>query len=276
MSQLFHFEDKGDREVAMRPELTPSLARMAAAKQRDYRKPLKWFGIGRFFRYEKQQKGRLREFYQLNCDILGEEARTADAELIALAIDLMRALGFTNEDFSIRLSDRNAWLDFIDQEGMDTSNPGPFLQVIDKLEREKPEATDAKLAELGTNRNAVEAFIRSAADSSERFAPILEDLSARGMADFVHVDLGIVRGLAYYTGTVFEVFDKRAEMRAVAGGGRYDNLCSVISNGAVDIPACGFAVGDVVIGDFIAIDTVHDILHIALARRCENHFGHAF
>jgi histidyl-tRNA synthetase len=251
VGQLFHFTDKGEREVAMRPELTPTLARMAGARQRDYKKPMKWFGIGRFFRYEKQQKGRLREFYQLNCDILGEASMAADGELIAMAVDLMRGLGFSSDDFFIRLSDRNVWLGFLETQGIDTANAPDFLQIIDKLAREKPDITDQKLTALGTSRIAVEAFIAEAASGAPHFRPLLEDLAARGMADFVKVDLGIVRGLAYYTGVVFEIFDRGAKNRAVAGGGRYDNLCALVSDGASDLPACGFAMGDVVIADFI-------------------------
>ena len=250
LGQLFHFEDRGEREVAMRPELTPSLARMAAARQRDFKKPLRWFGIGQFFRYETPQKGRTREFYQFNIDILGEPAKAADAELVALSIDLMRDLGFSADDFTIRLSDRDVWLDFMRGEAMDIADPGPFLQVIDKLGRDKPEVSAKMLEALGTSRAAVDAFIASGGEN-EHFAPMLQELAARGLSDYVTVDLGIVRGLAYYTGTVFEVFDKGKSMRAVAGGGRYDKLCALMSDGAADIPACGFAMGDVVITDLI-------------------------
>ncbi len=250
LGQLFHFTDRGEREVAMRPELTPTLARMAAAKQRDYKKPLRWFAIGQFFRYEAPQKGRTREFYQFNVDLLGEPSKAADAELVAFAIDLMRDLGFTADDFTLRLSDRDAWLAFLEGEGLDEADPAAFLSIIDKMERERPEVTEDKLKGLGTSREAVDAFIASAAGSAH-FAPVLDDLAARGLADFVTVDLGVVRGLAYYTGTVFEVFDKGRGMRAVAGGGRYDKLVSLISEGAADLPACGFAMGDVVITDLI-------------------------
>ncbi|MDP6858406.1 MAG: histidine--tRNA ligase [Verrucomicrobiales bacterium] len=250
LGQLFHFDDRGERGVAMRPELTPTLARMAAARQRDYKKPLRWFGIGQFFRYEKPQKGRTREFYQLNADILGEESKEADAELIAFAIDLMLALGFTKEDFIIRLSDREAWLEFMRQESIDSSSQEYFLQTIDKIEREKDEATNAALVKIGTTREAVQNFIDTAADN-KHFSSVIDNLHARGLSDYVKVDLNVVRGLAYYTGTVFEVFDTNRNMRAIAGGGRYDKLCSLISDGAADIPACGFAMGDVVITDLI-------------------------
>ncbi|MCP4848795.1 MAG: histidine--tRNA ligase [Verrucomicrobiaceae bacterium] len=250
LQQLFHFEDRGDRSVAMRPELTPTLARMAVARQRDYRKPMRWFGIGQFFRYEKPQKGRGREFYQLNVDILGESSESADAELIAFAIDLMLDFGFGVEDFVIRLSNRDAWIDFMQAESMTADNLQEFLQIIDKMERESPETTDKKLIALGSSRQAVDNFISSSA-ADKHFSSIIQNLKARNLADHVTIDLGVVRGLAYYTGTVFEVFDRGKAMRAVAGGGRYDNLCGLISNDASSMPACGFAMGDVVITDLI-------------------------
>ncbi len=245
--QLFNFVDKGGREVAMRPELTPTLARLAAARQRDYRKPMKWFSIGPFFRFEKQQKGRLREFYQFNCDVLGEVSEQVDAELIAISIDLMRGLGFGEDDFVIRVSDRSAWMKWLDQEGV--KETGEFLQVIDKMEREAPEKTDEKLRALGSSLDAVKAFMDAGEEVSDRMPAIRENLKARGMGSYLRWDLGIVRGLAYYTSTVFEVFDVGKGMRAVAGGGRYDGLVELI--GKVDLPAVGFAMGDVVIADLI-------------------------
>ncbi len=249
VKQLFHFEDGGEREVALRPETTPSLARMAAARQRDYRKPMKWFQIGACFRYEKPQKGRGREFYQFNADILGEKSSAADADLIALAIDIMLGLGFRTGDFRVRLSDRNVWGEFLQRESVSEESTAAFLQIIDKLEREKEQITAAKLAELGTSLNAVRTFIAGRAAGYAPLESVNADLAARGLAEYVEIDLGIVRGLAYYTGTVFEVFDCGRGMRAVAGGGRYDNLCQVI--GGVDLPAAGFAMGDMVITDLI-------------------------
>ncbi|MDB6134758.1 MAG: hiss: histidine--trna ligase [Verrucomicrobiales bacterium] len=249
VKQLFHFTDAGGREVAMRPETTPSLARMAAAAHKGRRKPMKWFQIGPCFRYERQQKGRGREFYQFNCDILGEPSVAADADLIALSIDVMRGLGFREGDFLVRLSDRNVWPDFLAKAGVAAENLPAFLQIIDKMEREKPALTAERLEALGTNREAVDAFIGEQGADWPPLQALLADLTARGLSGFVSVDLGIVRGLAYYTGAVFEIFDIRKGMRAVAGGGRYDNLCQLI--GGNDLPACGFAMGDMVIGDFL-------------------------
>jgi len=247
--QLFHFQDKGDRDVAMRPELTPTLARMAAARQRDFRKPMKWFSIGPFFRYERSSKGRLREFYQFNCDILGEVSEQADAELIAMAIDVMLEFGFREGDFVIRLSDRGAWMDWLQAKGISADAAILVLQAVDKLGREDEAKTVAQLQEAGTTLDEVRAFMARTEDVSERATAIHRNLAARGMSGFLEWDLGIVRGLACYTGTVFEVFDIGKGMRAVAGGGRYDNLVKLI--GGTDLAACGFAMGDVVIGNFI-------------------------
>ena len=249
VNQLFCFTDKGDRDVSMRPELTPTLARMAAARQRDFRKPLRWFSIGQFFRYERHQKGRGREFFQFNCDILGEDSVTADAELMALSIDLMREFGFTSDDFRIRVSDRNAWVQFATENGVTEENLNVFLQAIDKMERAPEDKTDTALQAVGISLAAVKEFIGSGAEASKDLQAVFENLSARGLEDFVEVDLGIVRGLAYYTGPVFEVFDIGKGMRAVAGGGRYDQLVELI--GGVAMPACGFAMGDMVIADLI-------------------------
>ncbi len=249
VNQLFCFTDKGGREVSMRPELTPTLARMAAARQRDFRKPLRWFSIGQFFRYEKHQKGRGREFYQFNCDILGEDSVLADAELMALAIDLMREFGFDSKDFRLRVSDRTAWTDFAASQGLDEAGIATFLQVVDKMERSPEAKVIEQLGALGIELQAVRDFIASGAEASPAIRRLLADLRARGLGEYVEVDLGIVRGLAYYTGPVFEIFDIGKGMRAVAGGGRYDQLVGLI--GGVDMAACGFAMGDMVIADLI-------------------------
>ena len=247
--QLFRFEDQGGRDITLRPELTASLARIVGANQRDFPKPLKWFEIGPCFRYEKPQKGRGREFIQFNADILGESSASADAELIALAIDTMLALGFQEDDFVIRASDRESWLGFCATHNI--SEPSEFLPLIDRLEKLKPEALNEQLARFGVTREQVDAFIADPENASSAFREIQENLDARGLGHFLELDLTIVRGLAYYTGAVFEIFDKKKSMRAVAGGGRYDGLLSTLSDGAADLPATGFAMGDMVIRNFI-------------------------
>jgi histidyl-tRNA synthetase len=249
LEQLYSFTDRGGREVALRPEMTPTLARMVAAREKHYRKPMKWFCVSNFFRHERQQKGRLREFLQFNADILGESTPQADAEILALAIDLMRAFGFTAEHFVVRLSDRKAWMDFLESRGCDEAACRTALACADKLEREPEEKLNAKLAPTGLTVSDLKAFI--AAGSPEAFAPVLEALAARGLSGFVQPDLSIVRGLAYYTGVVFEIFDRSKNLRALAGGGRYDGLVKGLSDGAADLPAIGFGMGDVVLGHLI-------------------------
>ena len=250
VGQLFEFTDKGERHVAMRPEMTPTLARMVAARERDFKKPLKWFCVPQFFRYEKQQRGRLREFYQLNCDILGEASPAADAELAAVAIDVLRALGFTVADFVVRLSSRTAWQQFFAAAGGKPEDEYEFFQIVDKAERNPPEKTDAALSKFGLNAQQVLEFMRSKVPTAE-LEPIVADLNARGLGGFIEIDYAIVRGLAYYTGVVFEVFDRSKNERALAGGGRYDKLLSLMSDGKCDMPALGFGMGDVVLANLI-------------------------
>ncbi|MBQ8517148.1 MAG: histidine--tRNA ligase [Akkermansia sp.] len=251
-TQLFRFTDQGERDITVRPELTASLGRIAAAYQREYTKPLKWFEIGSCFRYEKPQKGRLREFVQFNADILGEAGEGSDAELIALAIDCMREFGFTSEDFVVRVSDREVWLRYAAENGVSEERVGDFLAVVDKFERDRPEACQEKLDAFGMKREDLVTFIQNPpAGCSPRYDAVLAELEARGLAEYVQLDLHVVRGLAYYTGLVFEIFDKGRSLRAVAGGGRYNGLVATLSNGAVDMPATGFAMGDAVIAHLI-------------------------
>ena len=247
VDQLFNFADKGEREVAMRPELTPTLARVIAAHEREFKKPLKWFSIGRFFRHEKQQRGRLREHFQLNCDIVGENALAADIELLALCIDLLRAFGFTEKDVIVRISDREFWTDFLREKNVPSDRWDELLQIIDKSGRESPGNTRAKLSELADPVFA----ILSDGGKSEKLERLVNGLRGRGLADFVGIDVRIARGLAYYTGIVFEVFDRAGKLRAIAGGGRYDNLIAQLSDSAVSMPALGFAMGDVVLGELM-------------------------
>src|SRR5215831_16687097 len=247
VEQLFNFTDKGEREVTLRPELTPTLARVVAGHEREFKKPLKWFSIGQFFRYEKQQRGRLREHFQLNCDIIGEKDLASDIELVALCIDILRAFGLTEKDFVVRISDREFWTDFFCDKKVPAEQWDGLLQAIDKSAREPREKTAEKLGDLA---DAVFATLKSGGESA-RLGQLVEGLRARGLADFVAVDVGIVRGLAYYTGIVFEVFDRAGKFRAIAGGGRYDNLVAQLSDGSVNLPALGFAMGDVVLGELI-------------------------
>jgi histidyl-tRNA synthetase len=246
VGQLYNFKDKGDREISLRPEMTPTLARMVAARERNYKKPIKWFAIPQLFRYERQQKGRLREHFQFNADLIGETDPAADAELIALLIDTLRAFGLTAEDFVIRLSSRNAWQEFFQAGGGHHSHEYDFFQIIDKLERTPPEESEAKLSAMNFSLAKVTEFIKAGRPTAE-LETILQSLAARGLKDFVKIDYQVIRGLAYYTGVVFEAFDRKGEFRAIAGGGRYNNLVKLISGGKVDLPALGFGMGDVVL-----------------------------
>lgn len=247
VAQLFNFTDKGEREVSMRPELTPTLARVVASHDREFKKPLKWFSIPQCFRYEKQQRGRLREHFQFNADIIGEESVGADVESIALCVDLLRAFGLSASDFVVRISDREFWIDFLRAQSVPEERWQEVLQIIDKSERDPRQKTAGKLGAL-----AEPVFkILDGEGSSEKLESILSALKVRGLDDFVKVDLGIVRGLAYYSGVVFEAFDRGGKLRALAGGGRYDNLIHQLSDGAVTLPAIGFAMGDVVLGELI-------------------------
>ena len=268
VAQLYAFKDKGDREVALRPEMTPTLARMVAAKVGELRKPIRWFSIPQLFRYERQQRGRLREHFQLNCDLIGESGPLADAEIIALAIDVMRAFGLGPTDVRVRVSDRRVLTAILQERGVPEAGLGAAFDFIDKVERLRPEqveqlsarpqpfnpATVSDLEQVAHIRgwdrlNAELARSRNAAKAAEPLRGTCAALDAMGLNEFVDLDLTIVRGLAYYTGMVFELFDAGKTLRAICGGGRYDALLRDV--GGVDLPALGFGMGDVVLGELL-------------------------
>jgi histidyl-tRNA synthetase len=266
--QLYHFVDKGDRSVSLRPEMTPSLARILGDRSRGMSKPIRWFSIPQLFRYERQQRGRLREHFQLNVDIVGEASVAADAEVVAVAVDALRELGLTAEDFSARVSDRRLLTAVLRASGVDEDALQAAFGIVDKLERaprEKsherlvaecslaPDAADDLLALL--QASGLEAIRERFADD-DRVMDALEPLTeyvallqAMGLGDYVEIDLSIVRGLAYYTGIVFELFDRKRELRAICGGGRYDRLLELV--GGEPLPAVGFGMGDVVLGELL-------------------------
>jgi len=268
VGQLYAFKDKGNRDVALRPEMTPTLARMVAAKANALRKPIRWFSVPQLFRYERQQKGRLREHFQLNADIIGEASVVADAELLALAIDVMRAVGLTASDIRARVSDRQLLTAVLAEVGVKTTEMVAVFAAIDKVGREPRDVTlgkvekavsgaearrgVARVLERTSDLNALAAEFRGSKDVIEAVTHMREYLNfldALGVGDWVDFDLSIVRGLAYYTGTVFELFDAKGEFRAICGGGRYDDLLSSI--GGVDLPALGFGMGDVVLTEIL-------------------------
>ena len=269
VGQLYNFLDKGDRPVALRPEMTPSLARMLGERSRSLSKPIRWFAMPQLFRYERAQRGRLREHFQWNVDIVGEGNVAADAEILAVAIDGLRELGLTADDFAARVSDRRLLTALLAVIGVEEVKLGAAFAVIDKIERLPEEKADHLLADqagldagqIGTLRGLLqvatideldEAFGDHAAVASEleRMRQYLGTLDAMGLGDFVRIDLRIVRGLAYYTGIVFELFDREGELRAICGGGRYDRLLELV--GGDPHPAVGFGMGDVVLGELLA------------------------
>ena len=275
VAQLYNFTDKGGREVALRPEMTPTLARMVAARANALRKPVRWFSLPQLFRYERQQKGRLREHFQLNVDIIGESGVTADAELLAVAIDIMREFGLSPDDVRARVSDRRLLRALLERLGVGDEQLPAVFGIIDKIERQPREVSVEKLSALGVSSESADSLfslmdgltldalrarfgdtpaIAERIADLERYYTYLADL---GVAEWVQLDLSIVRGLAYYTGIVFELFDARGEFRAICGGGRYDNLLK--SLGGVDLPALGFGMGDVVLGELLRARGLSDV-----------------
>jgi len=272
-SQLFCFEDKGGRPVSLRPELTPTLARMIGARANGLKRPIRWFSIGDNYRYERMQRGRLRCFTQLNADILGEAGPQAEIELIALLIETLLAFGLAEEDFCLRLSDRNLWLGYLQAMGFDDDVIGRILEVVDKWDRLPAQKRSAQLSELVQERaqeleRGIDSFLQLSSLESLRdffsslqgageqmqarlsdWQELIDGLVAMGLGNFVRIDLSIVRGLAYYTGFVFEAFDKKGDFRALAGGGRYDALVKKL--GGPDMPAVGFGMGDVVLAELL-------------------------
>jgi histidyl-tRNA synthetase len=268
VQQLYNFTDKGGREIALRPEMTPTLARMVGARAGGMRKPIKWFSMPQLFRYERQQRGRLREHFQLNLDIIGEPGVGADVELLAAAIDTLRAFGLTESDFVARVSDRRLLRALLLHAQVPQDRLGLVYNIVDKLEREPRDSIARRLGEeAGLGPTAVDEVlaifdrrdfdaVRDAYGGTEgigeeiaRVHLLFEQLEAMGLAPFVRFDLSVVRGLAYYTGIVFELFDTRGELRAICGGGRYDDLLKQVSG--TDLPALGFGMGDVVLRELL-------------------------
>ncbi len=268
VAQLYSFEDKGERQVSLRPEMTPSLARILADHSRSLAKPIRWFSVPQLFRYERQQRGRLREHFQWNVDIVGEAGVNADAEVLAVGLDGLRELGLGSGDVLARISDRRLLSSVLSALGVASERLPSAFAVIDKLERENADRSLQRLRiEAGLSeenaRGALELFeegtldgVASRLGDREEIAPALGrleeyfgQLEAMGLGAYVEFDLSIVRGLAYYTGIVFELFDRRGELRAICGGGRYDRLLELV--GGDPLPAVGFGMGDVVLGELI-------------------------
>ena len=262
--QLYNFEDKGGRRLALRPEMTPSLARMILQRQRALNFPLKWFSIPQCFRYERMTRGRKREHYQWNMDIVGQPAQTAEVEIISALLSSLQAMGLGPEHVVLHLNDRRLLNAVLDHIGVPEPAHLPVLVVMDK--RDKVSA--AQLTELLVEQGLVPAQVdglnhilgmATLADLRAELGalPVLEDLQRLlellgrvGFGEYVTFNIAIVRGLSYYTGTVFEVRDRGAALRAICGGGRYDSLLS--AHGGEPIPAIGFGFGDVVILELLS------------------------
>ena len=283
-AQLFSFTDKGGREVALRPEMTPTVCRLVGEKANSLKRPIKWFSIAEFYRYERMQKGRGRCFFQLNADIFGEPGVEAETELIALLVQCFAGFGLTSDDFYVRLSDRNLWFYYLEALGFSEAQTRDILSSIDKYEKLGDDAfqayaevhggldqdkkqkileflavKDFKTLQQVIDINLGRAVMAISQDVPEHtfektpplalchnrladWRKLLGNLEAMGLSGFIQVDLGVVRGLAYYTGFVFEAFDRKGELRALAGGGRYDSLVGKLGYG--EMPAVGFGVGD--------------------------------
>ena len=276
VNQLFNFEDKGERAVALRPEMTPSLARLVGAKAKSLKRPVKWFSIGEQFRYERPQKGRLRSFYQYNVDILGEPGIGADAELIACLVQTLKAFDLDSNDFKVRLSDRQLWILFLKHWNVSDEHMTAVLSIMDRLGRLNKDQLKTQLNEYfgGTTDsfiNSVDELMGINAESDlmnffsklelsetikqsieERLAELtslIQLIDSMEIGHFVSIDFSIVRGLAYYTGFVFEAFEATGEGRALAGGGRYDDLIARLTSNSME--AVGFAMGDVTLLDLL-------------------------
>ena len=250
--QSFVFTDRGGDEVTLRPELTPSLARMIAAKQGELTFPVRWWSFGPFWRYEQPQKGRAREFFQWNIDLLGADSPEADAELIAVAASFLRSVGLTPERAAIYVNDRRLVNSQLDALGIPAEKRVDALNLIDRRSKMDADKWDAYALEIGLAQPQLDGLKSVLADldlwkTSPELTRLFAALEALGVKEYVKFDPNITRGLLYYTGVVFEAFDVSGSVRrAILGGGRYDNLLADV--GGQPLPATGFAMGDVVIG----------------------------
>lgn len=268
--QLFSLTDRGGRNLAIRPEITPSLARMVNARINALPRPIKWFSIPRLCRAENPQKGRLREFFQWNIDIIGEESELADAECVFVALDALRELGLSKDDVVVRYSSRALLSEVLKGLAVGESDIPKVMAVLDKRAKVPSEVFDKMLADVvaeASCRERLTQFLQwpfelstapaelaaigldmteAMSQALSRLGDFQRYLKYFGIADYCRYDTGIVRGLAYYTGIVYEIFDSAQSLRALAGGGRYDNLLQVL--GGPKVGAVGMGMGDPVLG----------------------------
>jgi len=264
VEQLFSLKDRGGRELALRPEITPTLARMVNQRINSLPRPIKWFSVPRLCRAERPQKGRLREFFQWNIDIIGVDDVLADAEVIFCALDYLQEVGLTSNDIVVRISSREMLASLLQAIGIAENELEPLYVALDKRSKVPDDAFGEMLAERVADKEKRDKIIelmavesieqirnclelsQTAQKSVDELRRLFELLCAMGVADFCRFDIGIVRGLAYYTGIVFEIYDRASELRAIGGGGRYDDLLKQFGGPA--IAATGFGIGDCVLG----------------------------
>jgi len=264
VEQLFSFKDRGARELALRPEITPTLARMVNQRISSLPRPIKWFSVPRLFRAERPQRGRLREFFQWNIDIIGIDDVLADAEVIFTACDYLRETGLTPDDIIVKISSRKMLTAILLSIGIAENELEPLYALLDKRSKLPQEAFGEMLVKQVADENKREKILElmkvksveqisdfvelseTAKESVNELVRLFELLGVMGVSDFCVFDIGTVRGLAYYTGIVFEIYDRGGELRAIGGGGRYDDLLKQF--GGPNIPATGFGIGDCVLG----------------------------
>ncbi|HMO78129.1 MAG TPA: histidine--tRNA ligase [Candidatus Paceibacterota bacterium] len=247
--QTYTFLDRGDREVTLRPEMTPTVARMVAGKRRELHFPLRWFSIPNLFRYERPQRGRLREHWQLNCDIFGADDYTADVEVIALAYQLLIDFGATPDMFEILVNNRQEMTELYNQMGIsDTETINKLTQLNDRKNKISAEQYTEALLEILSNPDLVQQ-VTALIENPDGENEVTRGLAALGITN-VRIDRSIARGFNYYTGTIFEIVDRHEENnRSMLGGGRYDNLTQMFSD--EPISGIGFGMGDVTMKDFL-------------------------
>ena len=263
--QLYNFEDKGGRKVALRPEMTPSLARMVMARSGALPLPIKWYSIPQCWRYERTQRGRGREHYQWNVDIWGAEGIEADAELLSTLTHFFRSVGLTEDDLVIKVSSRKVLEEVLGSLGIEGEEFAKTCIIVDKMVKLPEDAIQAQLAELGIASESIstiqsvlgisefrdlESALGSDSESVRELSSLFSLVESYGIGDWVEFDASVGRGLAYYTGPVFEAHDRAGELRAICGGGRYDRLIGTL--GGKDLPATGFGFGDMVVMELLS------------------------
>ena len=265
VGQLYNFEDKGGRKVALRPEMTPSLARMVMARAGALALPIKWYSIPQCWRYERTQRGRGREHYQWNVDIWGMNGIEADAELLSVLVQFFDSVGLSSEDLVIRISSRKVLEEVLGSLGLEGEIFAQTCVIVDKMDKLPEDVIEAQLSDLGLSSESISTIrsvlgitdIQSLSSSLSSDSEALIELQSLfslcdsyGISDWVSFDASVVRGLAYYTGPVFEAHDRAGNLRAICGGGRYDKLIGTL--GGNDLPATGFGFGDMVVMELLA------------------------